>query len=602
MFPIKFSSFFTKVKVQNQLLLIFLFAILLPTVTISIYLVYNSRALLLNHYEEQSQSDNTRVKSILLDLTLNIYNKANTLSSDKELVSLLSARYASPKEGSHAAENYENFYILLSQDASIQQISVYTLNETIPDSSYIHPITEEVTKEDWFYQAATTVTPFWTVESEIDRFQNEQKVLCLHTRIFLPQINSYAILNITVSNNHIKNRIENNSLSTILWLNNEKTFYSSQKYTDNSICSSLFSKAKDNTFGIFRLSKQKIIGCLSTLSMYYSNDTFYLASLDYSGYPYTNRINGVYLFILFLILFMSSTLIISYLRYFSRRVITLRETMHQVSTGNYTIVDTFQGTDEISEAFSDLNIMVQDILHKEAEVYQAQLKAKELINQQQQIEFKMLTSQINPHFLYNTLETIRMRSLKAGNHEVANAVKLLGKSMRYVLENTTTSTTTLAKELDYIQTYLAIQRLRFHDKVNYILRIPSDLNLEEYQIMPLLIQPIVENAILHGLEEVEQNGKIIIHIKQKKDRFIIDIFDNGCGMTPDEIKNMEQTIFHHSKESSKSIGLSNIYQRIQLCYGIEYGLTVNSRKNQGTLITLTIPVQKIDSHSANKKG
>lgn len=112
-----------------------------------------------------------------------------------------------------------------------------------------------------------------------------------------------------------------------------------------------------------------------------------------------------------------------------------------------------------------------------------------------------------------------MRSLKAGNTDVATAVKLLGKSMRYVLENTATSFSTLAKELDYIQTYLAIQKLRFHDRVNYSLRTPPDMNLSEYQILPLLLQPIVENAILHGLEEVEQNGKIIIHIHIKEKNY-----------------------------------------------------------------------------------
>lgn len=201
----------------------------------------------------------------------------------------------------------------------------------------------------------------------------------------------------------------------------------------------------------------------------------------------------------------------------------------------------------------------------------------------------MLSSQINPHFLYNTLESIRMRAIKAGNREVATAIKMLGKSMRYILENTTTSFTTLAKELDYIETYLTIQKLRFHDKINYSLKSNTEFDLDEYQIMPLLLQPIVENAILHGLEEMEQNGKIIIHINQEEDILYIHIFDNGCGMTPDEIQNMKNNIYHHPKESSKSIGLYNIYQRIQLCYGKPFGLQIKSKKKCGTLITLVIP-------------
>ena len=118
------------------------------------------------------------------------------------------------------------------------------------------------------------------------------------------------------------------------------------------------------------------------------------------------------------------------------------------------------------------------------------------------------------------------------------------------------------------------------------------MNLSEYQILPLLLQPIVENAILHGLEEVEQNGKIIIHIHIKEKKLYIEIFDNGCGMTPGELEQMNRNIYQHPKESTKSIGLFNIYQRIVLCYGPGYGLKAKSRKQRGTLITMVLPAQK----------
>lgn len=203
----------------------------------------------------------------------------------------------------------------------------------------------------------------------------------------------------------------------------------------------------------------------------------------------------------------------------------------------------------------------------------------------------MLSSQINPHFLYNTLETIRMRSIKAGCLEVANAIKLLGKSMRYVLQNTATSFTTLQKELDYIQTYLAIQKLRFHDRVNYSLKIRTPMDLEEYSIFPLLLQPVVENAVLHGLEEVEENGRIIIHILTQENNLHIVIFDNGRGMTLEEIDHMQQNMRNHPEDSSKSIGLFNIYHRIQLYYGDTYGIRVQSKPGFGTAVTLILPAQ-----------
>lgn len=586
------SNLFTKIKVQKQLYIIFFMAIFLPTITIGGYLVYHIRSLLLEHYEEQAYSDNLRVKSLLLDQISSVHYKANALCSDKELTALLCTEYSSTLEASQAIENYTGFRNLLSQDASIQKIGVYTWNTTLPEGKYIHQITDDVKNRDWFERASTSVTPFWTEEISVDDFGNEELVLCLHSRIFLPQINSYAIINLSISNNHIKNRIENNSLRTVLWLNEDDFFYCS-KHT--KIDSSLYEYAASPGkyyLGRMEFEEDPVIGCLSSLSTAFSDDYFYIATLNYEGYPYINKVTWAYLAILVFVLIIASTFISIYSRYFSRRVITLRETMHNASLGNYNVTDTFQGKDEISKAFEDLNVMIQNILKKEASMYEAQIRTQELTNQQQQMEFKMLSSQINPHFLYNTLETIRMRSLKAGNREVANAVKLLGKSMRYVLENTTTSFTTLAKELDYIETYLSIQKLRFHDRVNYSLRTPPGMDLNEYQIMPLLLQPIVENALLHGLEETEQNGRIIIHIMKKNETLYINIFDNGCGMTPEEVDAMNQNIYNHPKDSSKSIGLYNIHQRIQLCFGNSYGLQAKSKKNLGTLVTVTLPAQK----------
>lgn len=125
--------------------------------------------------------------------------------------------------------------------------------------------------------------------------------------------------------------------------------------------------------------------------------------------------------------------------------------MHRASLGDYNIIEQFRGDDELSDTFKDLKLTVDAIHDKEAQFYEARIREQQLVNRQQQMEFEMLASQINPHFLYNTLETIRMQALSCGNRNVATSIKLLGKSMRYVLDNTGTSFTTLTKELEYIK-------------------------------------------------------------------------------------------------------------------------------------------------------
>lgn len=202
----------------------------------------------------------------------------------------------------------------------------------------------------------------------------------------------------------------------------------------------------------------------------------------------------------------------------------------------------------------------------------------------------MLASQINPHFLYNTLETIRMKAFTAGNKDVANAILLLGKSMHYVLENTGTASTSLKKEFDYIATYLSIQKLRFNDRINYTLIVPEDLDLNEYQILPLLLQPLVENAILHGLDDKETDGRIVIEVSRKDDDLLlINISDNGRGMDEAELDALEKGL-EVEKTSSLNIGLYNINRRIKLFYGSAYGMKIESQPDKGTHVSLTLPL------------
>jgi two-component system sensor histidine kinase YesM len=235
--------------------------------------------------------------------------------------------------------------------------------------------------------------------------------------------------------------------------------------------------------------------------------------------------------------------------------------------------------------------MVEKIKEKDAKMYEDRINSQRLLNAQQRIEMEVLASQINPHFLYNTLETIRMKAFKAGDRDVATAIKLLGKSMRYVLENTGTSSTTLKNELEYIETYLQIQRLRFTEKVNYLFVIEEGLKTEEHDILPLLIQPIVENAIVHGLEEVEKDGLIRIEVHSVKNEILrIDISDNGSGMSPATLLSLRKKLETPHLNPNKNIGLYNINQRIRLCYGAQYGITVESTTGKGTTVSITLPL------------
>lgn len=266
--------------------------------------------------------------------------------------------------------------------------------------------------------------------------------------------------------------------------------------------------------------------------------------------------------------------------------------MHQASVGDYNIIDEFRGVDELAETFSDLKTMVKMIHDKEAEFFESRIKEQKLVNMQQKMEFKMLSGQINPHFLYNTLETIRMQAISSQNKEVATSIMLLARSMHYVLENTGTAWTVLSKELEHVKTYLQIQKLRFRDRVSWDFYLDERIDMDQYVILPLLLQPIVENAIVHGLEGKEGKGHVSIIIEQEKeDKLIVTVKDNGGGINEEKLEQMNRSLNEKRADDGSRIGLYNINQRVKLFYGEAYGVSIKSELLKGTSVSVVLPLK-----------
>lgn len=157
--------------------------------------------------------------------------------------------------------------------------------------------------------------------------------------------------------------------------------------------------------------------------------------------------------------------------------------------------------------------MIRDIERLLSEVYQERLHGERLMRQQKEAEFKMLASQINPHFLYNTLETIRMKARVNGQPEIEQLVKMLSKLLRRNLQ-AGSADVSLSSELDLVEYYLKIQQYRFGERIQYTIKLESDLG--QVPILPLALQPIVENSIIHGLEAKEGTGHIVISAARRE--------------------------------------------------------------------------------------
>ena len=606
-FRARIQYIFSRPKVQQQLVMIFILVLIIP-VSLCGILLYQSQRVLTRHYREQTESDNLRVKSILFDVTTNLYNISQTIAYDSDLQKILTKHYISDLSVRKTIDQYDVISGILNRETSIESLKIYTQNDTLGDYNVFHIATEEIQSTDWFSNAASNASAFWKTEKRTDQFDNEYWNLTLYRRITLPKAHTFAVLAIEVSNNYLRNRIDNTNLRSILTVNQDPVFYSSiraQQGTDMPAGIDYDAGFYTST-GAMDIYGNKYLASVSTIVPLNTSDKMYILSYDTSALADVNTVLRTYILIIMATMLILCVLFFVYSRYFSARVLTLRKAMYQASRGNYDIIDSFTGNDELSETFQDLRVMIEEIKDKEAQIYQAKIREQEIINHRQQMEFKVLASQINPHFLYNTLETIRMKAFTSGDREVANAIKLLGKSLRYVLENTGTVSISLEKELNYIHTYISIQRLRFGDRVNYTENFQENLDLNQFTILPLMLQPIVENAISHGLEGRDTDGQILLEIfeddVQNPQFLCIHVKDNGCGMTAGELEALRIRVATKDETRTRSIGLYNIDQRLQLCYGPDCRLEIYSTLGAGTTVCLRLPIGKVRMEETHYEG
>lgn len=286
--------------------------------------------------------------------------------------------------------------------------------------------------------------------------------------------------------------------------------------------------------------------------------------------------------------------------YFTRSIVKpirlLQHHLKNMEKGIWSKVPTFVGPNEIVSLVSSYNRMIDELTNLIDRIYTAelqnqktQLKVQEREIEMQKNELQALQSQINPHFLYNTLETMNAYGLIRGSDEISEMVESLAYMFRYSVKNL--EIVKIVDELDHIKSYLVIQEHRTKTDFELEVRISPELLLEN--TVKLSLQPLVENAIEHGKLKGKENGKIIIDAIEKNELLHISVEDNGKGMTPARVQEMTNILEMPEQQQEFSgasgIGLKNLHRRIQLLFGEIYGLRIESELDSGTKITMTIP-------------
>lgn len=275
-----------------------------------------------------------------------------------------------------------------------------------------------------------------------------------------------------------------------------------------------------------------------------------------------------------------------------RQFYDILKSIRKVQKGDLNVVIEHCGSDEMGELGSQINKMLSRIRQLMEDNIERELLAKNS-------EIRVLQNQINAHFIYNVLETIKMMAEIDEEYEISDAVTSLGKMLRYSMK-WTSGLVTVEEEIHYICNYLLLMNLRFDYEISLSLNIPDDVYKQEIPKMSL--QPIVENAVCHGISEIAQNTNIYIKGKFVQNNCILEVSDAGCGMSKEKLEQVRSSIQGRgeiSGEKGNGIGLKNVQDRIHMNYGETYGLEINSMEGCYTKVTMKVPKRK--GHSEETK-
>lgn len=269
----------------------------------------------------------------------------------------------------------------------------------------------------------------------------------------------------------------------------------------------------------------------------------------------------------------------------TKLVVTLSKSIAQ---GNFRQISPNKiGRDEIgvlAESINQMSLQLQTLIDEE---YKSRLMKAHLERETAQAKLLALQSQVNPHFMFNTLECIRLRAMVKNETETAKMIKYISKMFRHLID-WEDDIILLREDIKFLEEFLDVQKYRFGDEFEYAVMVEEAAR--NCLLPKLIIQPVVENACVHGIESISRHRRIEIHIVISDRRMVISVLDNGIGMVGTRLAEL-QKMLQGGEKLTHSVGLYNVYQRLYLYYGKDFTMDVQSQAGEGTQFSIVIPVR-----------
>lgn len=429
-----------------------------------------------------------------------------------------------------------------------------------------------VSSKNWYIKTLQLKgIPYWFLNSDFDHKLISVSRLVFSLKDFTKPI---AIITIDIDMSKIDSILSNIHLgetgSVYLIDKNGNKIYSSEKTPYHINFSSLY----NNTSGknIINIDKNKVMVIYNTLPQnnWKLVGIVSIAELNKKA----NIIRSFIYFIAFLSLLIASLISLYFSLSISKPIIELANQMKKIENGDFNLHIEGKWKGEINILYSSFNYMIKKINELIEQIYLSKIREKDS-------ELKALQAQINPHFLYNTLDSVNWLAIQHNIPEISKIIISLSSILRYSISKEN-SIATLEDEIKHITSYINIQKFRFKDKfsVNFLI----DTNILNSKIIKLILQPIVENAIIHGIETYLGKGEILINGFLDENNIVFYILNNGNLVD----LNLVNKLLNSPTEEKESYGIQNVNERIKLYYGEKYGLSYQIYKTY-TVAKIIIP-------------
>ena len=579
-------------KIKKKLLFIYIIFGLIPFLCLSAYSAYKSYSSIISEYQQVLKTENLRVKNVLFEVVYLFTNFSRQVQRDSDLEKLLTTEYKEESDLYRAYRSYTNIDLIKKNFSEVADIHIYFENSTMKSSGYFYELTDEIKKENWYKKVTSS-------NDQISWFYDES--ICKYGKLHLGRTINFntgesAILVLTVSDYFLNYINQESNLPCLLVLNNETVFFSGVSFSSKSF--SEFPFLADFSFDENVQASDGKYDCLlygTEFQGISSSDSFQMISLNRDAVKMAYNTTREYIIWMVISVLLPFMAIVFFVSHFSKRIFILKAQMENITSENYHVLSWTESKDELGILFKQMLKTIDSIQKLNRQIYQEKLEKERMKLLHNQMKYEMLSSQINPHFLFNSLETIHMKAEENEDYEVSYISELLGELLQYSL-HVHNRQTSLKEELLYAEKYLRFQRIRFDDHLYYNFDV-KNVSTSQYAILPMLLQPIIENSIKHGFDVQPEQCCINITVWSDEKFLYISVHDNGIGMNQDALKKqlfrLRDSVDSSSasKEERVHIGLANIYQRIKLFYGEDYTLTLDSEIMQGTTVTLYLPAE-----------